>query len=73
MSQLPFVATTNKICEAYGCDNLATTQIEVQAGKYGTIPLNLCTDCVELFEVNPNNPEFKQKIRNCNHPEGVGK
>jgi hypothetical protein len=50
------------ICEAIDCDNLATTQIEVEAGKYGIIPLNLCIDCVPLFEVNQNNPKFKQKI-----------
>jgi hypothetical protein len=52
MSQFPFVATTNKICEAHGCDNQATVQIEVQVGKFGTIPLSLCIDCVSLFEVN---------------------
>jgi hypothetical protein len=52
MSQLPFVDTTNKICEAYSCDNQATVQIEVHVGKFGTIPLNLCIDCVSLFEVN---------------------
>ena len=52
MGQLHFVATTNKICEAYGCDNRATTQIEVHVGKFGTIPLNLCIDCISLFEVN---------------------
>jgi hypothetical protein len=42
----------NSICEAYGCDNRATTQIEVQVGKLGSIPLNLCIACVSLFEVN---------------------
>jgi hypothetical protein len=52
MSQLPFVATTNKICEAHGCDNRATVQIEVHVGKFGTIPLSLCIDCISLFEVN---------------------
>jgi hypothetical protein len=52
MSQLPFVATTNKICEAHGCDNRATVQIEVHVGKFGTIPLSLCIDCI-----SSNNPK----------------
>ena len=73
MSQLPFVATTNKICEAYGCGNRATTQIEIQVGKLGTIPLNLCIECVSLFECNQdknrvlsNNP--KEMIGGVSHP-----
>jgi hypothetical protein len=52
MNQFPFLATTNKICEAHGCDNRATVQIEVHVGKFGTIPLSLCIDCISLFEVN---------------------
>jgi hypothetical protein len=64
MSQLPFVATTNKICEAHGCDNRATVQIEVPVGKFGTIPLGLCIDCVSLFEVNQDkNRELTNKSK----------
>jgi hypothetical protein len=42
----------NGICEAHNCGNGATIQIEVHVGKFGTIPLSLCMDCVSLFEVN---------------------
>ena len=68
MSQLPIVATTNKICEAYGCDNRATIQIEVQIGKLGTIRLNLCIDCVSLFEVNQD----KNRELSNNSKEMIG-
>ena len=68
MSQLPFVDTTNKNCEAYGCDNRATVQIEVQVGKLGTIPLNLCIDCVSLFEVNQD----KNRELSNNSKEMIG-
>jgi hypothetical protein len=68
MSQLPFVATTNKICEAYGCDNRATTQIEIQVGKLGAIPLNLCIECVSLFEGNQD----KNRELSNNSKEMIG-
>jgi hypothetical protein len=52
VSLQPLSVINNNICEAYGCDNRAITQIEVQVGKLGTIPLNLCIACVSLFKVN---------------------
>jgi hypothetical protein len=63
MNQFPFLATTNKICEAHGCDNRATVQIEVHVGKFGTIPLSLCMDCVSLFEVKQD----KNRARELNN------
>jgi hypothetical protein len=44
----------NVICEGYGCFNKATTKINVKVGQLGTIPLDLCADCVKKFDVNKN-------------------
>jgi hypothetical protein len=40
------------ICEAYGCFEKATTQINVKVGQLGIIPLDLCTYCVKKFDEN---------------------
>ena len=37
-------------CEAFGCDKKATGEIEVSAGKFGMIILNLCKNCAAKFE-----------------------
>jgi hypothetical protein len=51
------------ICEAYGCFEKATTQINVKVGRLGTIPLDLCTYCVMKFDENaPGKADLKQKI-----------
>ena len=42
----------NGICEAYGCSQIATTKISVKVGQLGTIPPDLCTDCVRKFDEN---------------------
>jgi hypothetical protein len=47
------------ICEAYGCFERATTQINVKVGHLGIILLDLCTDCVKKFD---ENTPRKQKI-----------
>jgi hypothetical protein len=50
------------ICEAYGCFERATTQINVKVGQLGTIPLDLCFYCVKKFDVNtPGKEDPKQK------------
>jgi hypothetical protein len=42
---------SNKIvCEAIDCLSFATQEIKVSAGKFGTISLNLCNNCVNLFK-----------------------
>jgi hypothetical protein len=38
------------ICESYGCNNEATLETEVSAGRFGIIILNLCTDCAMKFQ-----------------------
>jgi hypothetical protein len=48
----------NSICEAYGCNNVATKQITVSAGNFGNIDLNFCNNCVSKFNdsiVDENN------------------
>ena len=53
----------NVICEGYGCFNKATTKINVKVGQIGTIPLDLCTNCVKKFvESTSEKVDFKQKI-----------
>ena len=39
-----------EICNAFGCSNYATEKINVSAGKFGTISLNLCNNCITLFK-----------------------
>jgi hypothetical protein len=40
-------------CDGFGCSKEATERINISAGIFGKIPLNLCPDCIKLFE-NPN-------------------
>jgi hypothetical protein len=37
-------------CNAFECFNKATEKIEVKAGKFGIISLNLCSACIEKFQ-----------------------
>ncbi len=39
-----------EICNAFECFNKATEKIEVKAGKFGIISLNLCSVCIEKFQ-----------------------
>lgn len=38
------------LCEAFDCNSKATAQVQVNAGKFGNITLNVCKDCVSKFE-----------------------
>jgi hypothetical protein len=37
------------ICDAADCNNEATEQIEVSAGKHGFITLFVCNNCISKF------------------------
>lgn len=37
------------ICEAYGCEELATETIGVDVGTFGILEFNLCAKCVIKF------------------------
>ena len=50
----------NVICEGYGCFNKATTKINVKVGHLGTIPLDLCIDCVKKFDENKRSSQMKK-------------
>jgi hypothetical protein len=39
-------------CEAYGCNNKATSQVTVTVGRLGDIDLNLCKSCIPEFDEN---------------------
>ena len=54
--------TNKQICEAFGCSQHATKGITVKAGKFGSITLLLCRNCVSKFI------EFKEDgdFRNVN-------
>jgi hypothetical protein len=54
LTQNTLSAPLNIICEGYGCFKKAATKINVQVGHLGTIPLDLCADCVKKFDVNKN-------------------
>ena len=51
----------NVICDGYGCINKATTKINVKVGQLGTIPLDLCTDCVKKFDENSSRKTDSQQ------------
>lgn len=38
-----------EICEAVGCEAEATHDLEVSVGKFGSIPLSLCNNCIMKF------------------------
>lgn len=39
-----------KTCYRFGCSNKSSQKIEVSAGTYGAITLNLCNKCVDFFQ-----------------------
>lgn len=39
-----------EICNGFNCSNIATEKISVSAGIFGTISLNLCNNCVNMFK-----------------------
>jgi hypothetical protein len=43
------VSDTPAICEAYGCNNLAINQVNVNVGRHGIVELNLCKNCAPEF------------------------
>ena len=38
-----------QVCDATDCEQVATQQIEVSAGKFGTVTLFVCPNCVGKF------------------------
>jgi hypothetical protein len=38
------------ICNAFGCSNNAVEKIDVDAGKFGIISLDLCINCIKKFQ-----------------------
>ena len=44
-----FDEINNCICEALGCYEKAAKQIELSAGKFGTISLSVCKKCSRKF------------------------
>jgi hypothetical protein len=39
-----------EICNAFGCSEKATEKINLSAGKFGEISLNLCDKCIKKFQ-----------------------
>ncbi|HEX2305922.1 MAG TPA: hypothetical protein VHH33_06510 [Nitrososphaeraceae archaeon] len=48
--QILDLVSNNGICEAVGCFEKATIDIEVNVGQGKEITLNLCKDCIKKFE-----------------------
>jgi hypothetical protein len=52
--------SSNKdICNGFGCINQSTSTIDVDAGKYGTITLEVCQFCINKFQ-NKGDKEIGQ-------------
>ena len=43
------IQANKPICEAVGCEELASEQITVNAGEFGTLILSVCTNCIGKF------------------------
>ena len=43
------LATNKQICEAIDCFKNATDEIKLDVGKFGTISLFLCKECIPKF------------------------
>ncbi len=41
--------TTKVICNAFGCWDKATEKVNVEAGKFGLITLQVCKNCLSKF------------------------
>ena len=39
-----------EICNAFGCYKNATEKVDIDVGKFGTILVNLCSECVKKFQ-----------------------
>ena len=47
----------DKVCNGFGCSNKAIRKVNINAGTFGLISLNLCSKCIRLFtnqEVSKN-------------------
>jgi hypothetical protein len=51
----------NTICEAVGCFKRATTKIDVRVGQLGSIPLDLCIECVKKFDQTISEKQISNK------------
>lgn len=40
---------SNKLCEAFSCNNSATEEAIIRVGKFGNIRLSLCNQCISNF------------------------
>ena len=48
-SNLTFKEINKEICNAFGCSDKATEEVNVDAGKFGTITLHICKNCSSKF------------------------
>jgi hypothetical protein len=54
--------SSNKdICNAFGCSNHAEKEVNVNAGRFGIISLNVCSKCVDIFK-NENVSDYKSIV-----------
>jgi hypothetical protein len=44
----------NSPCEHLGCNREATEKIELNAGIYGILQINVCKNCVGIFKKGEN-------------------
>ena len=44
------MSSSNQLCEAVGCNANTTENIEVPAGRFGSITISVCKKCALLFQ-----------------------
>ena len=51
------------ICNASGCFKTATERIDIDVGKFGIIPLDVCSNCIHIFrEGKKENVKKNKKV-----------
>lgn len=61
-----------KICDGFDCNAKATKEAKVDAGKFGTLTLFLCANCIRKFENDaPLEPDQLDKQSHIPSKKGV--
>jgi hypothetical protein len=58
-------------CEGLGCNNKATDEIEVSAGKFGIIVLSLCKNCTSEFKHNERSVSDQDTNQRTHNPRAM--
>jgi hypothetical protein len=58
-----FEINDDHLCEAFGCFERPTTDVELKVDHRQTITLHVCTKCVNKFGIKPQQTEIRVETR----------